>query len=170
MTPPLSHPVLSREDALRFVREEASFTKHLKSKGLKSTPERLEVLREIFGRERHFAIEDVAQALRRRGRHVSRATVYRTLSLLAETGLIREAVRGSDYTHYEHVHESEHHDHLLCVHCGAVVEFVSPQIERLQDEICRRHSFTSLSHAHQINGLCSRCEGKRARRVRKGGP
>jgi Fur family ferric uptake transcriptional regulator len=166
MSPPLSHAVLSREAAARFLREEASFMTHLKAKGLKSTPERLEVLREIFGRENHFAIEDVAQALRRHGRPVSRATVYRTLSLLAETGLIREAVRGNGYIHYEHVRESEHHDHLLCVHCGAVVEFVNAQVERIQDEICRRHGFTPLSHTHQINGLCGRCEGKRSRRVK----
>ena len=166
MTPPLSRTVPPREAAARLLREEELFTKHLRVKGLKSTPERLEVLREIFGRESHFAIEDVAQALRRRGRPVSRATVYRTLSLLAESGLIREAVRGNGYIHYEHVRESEHHDHLLCVHCGAVVEFVSPQVERIQDEICRRHGFTPLSHTHQINGLCGRCEGKRVRRVK----
>lgn len=147
----------------RFDREEAGFLEHLKAKGLKGTPERLEVLREVFGRHSHFAVEDVVLAMRRKGRQVSRATVYRTLSLLTETGLLREAVRGQGYTHYEHVHESEHHDHLLCVHCGAVVEFVSPEIERLQDEICRRHGFTPLSHAHQVNGLCARCEGRRAR-------
>lgn len=162
----LSRAVPSRETVARFLREEASFARRLKAKGLKSTPERLEVLREVFGRETHFAIEDVAQALRRRGRRVSRATVYRTLSLLAETGLIREAVRGSGYIHYEHVRESEHHDHLFCVHCGTVVEFVSPQVERIQDGICRRHGFTPLSHTHQINGLCGRCEARRARRVR----
>ena len=149
---------------MRFPREEASFTEYLRAKGLKNTSERLEVLRAIFARESHFAIEDIVQALQRRGHAVSRATIYRTLSLLAESGLIREAVRGSGFTHYEHVHEAEHHDHLLCVHCGAVVEFVSPEIERLQEEVCRKYGFTALSHAHQINGLCARCRGKGVRR------
>ena len=142
---------------MRFPKEEASFAEHLKAKGLKSTPERLEVLRAIFGKERHFAVEDLVQELHRRGHAVSRATIYRTLSLLAEGGLIREAVRGNGFTHYEHVHEAEHHDHLLCTRCGAVVEFESPEIERLQDEICRRHGFTPYAHAHQINGLCRKC-------------
>ena len=147
----------------RFAVQEAAFAEQLRTKGLKNTPERLEVLRTIFSREAHFAVEDIVAEMRRHGRPASRATIYRTLSLLAEGGLIREAVRGNGYTHYEHVRE--HHDHLLCVHCGAVVEFVSAEIERIQDEICRRHAFTPLSHAHQINGLCARCEGRRARRA-----
>ena len=152
----------------RFPREEASFAEHLKAKGLKNTPERLEVLRTIFARESHFAIEDIVLALRRRGHSVSRATIYRTLSLLSEGGLIREAVRGNGFIHYEHVHEAEHHDHLFCMDCGGVVEFVSTEIERLQDEVCRAHGFTPLSHTHQINGLCARCHGKRPRRKAPG--
>lgn len=144
-----------------YAREEASFSEQLRAKGLKSTPERLEVLREIFSREAHFAVEDIVQAMRRKGRSASRATIYRTLALLAEGGLIREAVRGSGFIHYEHVHREEHHDHLLCVRCGAFVEFVSPEIERLQEEVCRTHGFTPLFHSHQINGLCARCEAKR---------
>ncbi len=149
--------------AARFASAEAAFADQLRAKGLKNTPERLEVLRTIFSRHAHFAIEDIVAEMRRRGRPASRATIYRTLSLLAEGGMIREAVRGNGYTHYEHVRE--HHDHLLCVHCGAVVEFVSAEIERIQDEICRRHVFTPLSHSHQINGLCARCEGRRARKA-----
>ena len=142
---------------MRFPKEEATFAAHLRTKGLKNTPERLEVLRAIFGRERHFAVEDLVRDLHRRGHAVSRATIYRTLTLLSEVGLIREAVRGSGFTHYEHVHGADHHDHLLCVRCGAVVEFVSSEIERLQEEVCSRHGFTPFSHAHQINGLCRKC-------------
>lgn len=146
---------------LSFPREEAAFASHLRIRGLKSTAERLQVLRAIFAHERHFAVDDIQMEMRRRGRSASRATIYRTLALLSESGLIREAVRGNGYTHYEHVHEAEHHDHLLCVRCGAVVEFVCTEIERLQEDICRRHGFTAHTHAHQINGLCRRCAGAR---------
>ena len=150
----------SRSRGPSFPKEEASFAEHLRIKGLKSTPERLEVLRSIFGRESHFAVEDLVLELHRRGHAVSRATVYRTLTLLAESGLIREAVRGNGFIHYEHVHEAEHHDHLLCIRCGAVVEFVSPEIERIQDQVCRQHGFAPLAHTHQINGLCAKCRSR----------
>ena len=72
--------------AARFASQEAAFAEQLRTKGLKNTPERLEVLRTIFSREAHFAVEDIVAEMRRHGRPASRATIYRTLSLLAEGG------------------------------------------------------------------------------------
>ncbi|MFO8008419.1 MAG: Fur family transcriptional regulator [Candidatus Brocadiia bacterium] len=138
---------------------------YLRRRGLRDTVQRRAVLREALQADEHFDAEQLYDCLRERGEKVSLATVYRTLSLLAEAGLIREVLQGNgDRAHYEAIYGHAHHDHMVCVECGRVIEFCAERIEQLQRRICRRHGFQPLDHRMSIRGICRECRQKRARR------
>ena len=136
---------------------ETLFHEHLRRKGLRLTPERRAVLQEVVAMKGPFEPEDLLLRLRKKGVSVSRASVYRTLPLLVESGLIEEAIYKDRKTRYEKCTEKEHHDHLICTSCGKIIEFVSPPIEALQEEVCRRNRFLPYSHTLEIRGLCHEC-------------
>lgn len=134
-----------------------TFTGYLKSRGLKLTAERRQVLEAVFSFHRHFDLDDIYDDARKRGARVSRATIYRTLPLLMESGLIREVFRCMDRPRYEHVYGHDHHDHMVCLGCGKVIEFKDDRIEELQKEVCDRFGFESVEHRLGIRGYCRRC-------------
>jgi Fur family ferric uptake transcriptional regulator len=136
------------------------FEAYLRSKKLKLTGERMEILASIFQKNSHFDAEELHAELKQQGRDISRATVYRTLDLLVQCGLVRKSSLGSSHANYEAAHEDEHHDHLICLNCNKVMEFYRPDLEQLQDDICRERQFKPLHHSLQIFGLCSSCVGK----------
>ena len=127
----------------------------LKERGMRLTRARIIVLEEIFTSGEHLEAEELAARLKKKG--VSRATVYRTLSLLEKLGLVRRVIYGERHSHFERVIPRRHHDHLICVKCGRVVEFYDPRIEGLQEEVARRHGFEIVGHTLEIRGICSRC-------------
>lgn len=88
---------------------------------------------------------------------VSKASVYRTLALLTDAKILRQVIYGEKHAHYEHTYDEVYHDHLICRRCGKVVEFASPEIQKLQKQVCRRHRFLPEVYRLQIHGLCSRC-------------
>jgi len=108
----------------------------------------------------HFYAQELVASLKRHGFRVSRATVYRTLTHLVETGMLRRHELGDRKTFYEPAFGREHHEHMVCLSCGAILEFVQEDIERLQDEVCREHGFRPLSHTLQIQGICESCRGR----------
>jgi Fur family ferric uptake transcriptional regulator len=136
------------------------FEAYLRGKKLKLTGERMEILATIFQKSSHFDAEELHAELKHLGRDISRATVYRTLDLLVHCGLVRKSSLGSTHANYEAAHEDEHHDHLICLNCSKVIEFFRPDLEKLQDDICRAQEFKPLHHSLQIFGLCSSCVGK----------
>ena len=143
-----------------MVTKEEKFREFLAARGLKFTGERARILEQVFSVHRHFQADELlAEMWARRGR-VSKATIYRTLALLVQSGLLRQVITGEKHAHYEHVFGHEHHDHMTCSRCGEVVEFFDPEIERLQDKICRQKGFRSEGHRLQIIGLCARCAKK----------
>ena len=125
-------------------------------RGLRLTRGRREVIRAIVGLGRHFGAEDALRALAGRA---SKATVYRCLGLLVECGLVRRVRLGDEGGwKYERVATGEHHDHIVCLRCGKVIEFRDDEIERLQQEVCRRHGFRAVGHKMRIAGYCRECE------------
>ncbi|MBI3946176.1 MAG: transcriptional repressor [Armatimonadetes bacterium] len=144
---------------------EGRFGEYLKEQDLKFTQDRRLILREISRMDEHFHAEDVVERLRGRGAHVSRASVYRTLPLLVESGLLREAPSPEKPSHYEPVVGSEHHDHMVCTECGKLIEFHDPELERLEGEICRRAGFRPRFHKVEIYGWCEECEAREAGRM-----
>ena len=138
-------------------REREQFLRFLRDRGQRVTGERLALFDEIFSHHDHIDAEKLLEAMKSRGLKISRATVYRNLDLLVESGFARkQRLVGRGYL-YEHVHPGQQHDHLVCTGCGRVVEFVSPGIVALQAEICRAHGFVPTRHTLQIAGLCVRC-------------
>lgn len=147
--------------------ERRLFSDFLKRRGLKTTRERTALFDEIFSTHRHFDAEDLVLRMRERGAKISRATVYRTLELLFECGLVGRVRLNEEKYRYERLRKGEHHDHLVCTSCGKVIEFVDRAIERRQEAVCRQHDFLASSHAHQIRGLCASCRprgGKASKR------
>ncbi len=147
---------------------EEKFLVYLKKRELKFTPERQAILQEVFSIHKHFDIEELFEKLRKRGEHLSRATIYRTLPLMVESGLIRETLRCRETVNYEHTFGHPHHDHLLCVKCGKVIEFKEEKIEKLQKAVCRKYNFTPVEHKLGIRGYCEKCKRGTVRGEGKG--
>ncbi|MEW6433531.1 MAG: Fur family transcriptional regulator [Myxococcota bacterium] len=127
-------------------------------RGLKSTRQRSLVIDTFFSLDGHLSVEDVWAKVRALDQRVSVATVYRTMKLLSESGLAHARNFGDGQTRYEPAVGREHHDHLICTRCGAIVEFENDQIERLQDAVARRHGFKVTSHKMELYGLCKSCQ------------
>ena len=133
------------------------FQKFLAGRKLRMTKERETLVREILRAPRHFEAEQLIRRLRRSRRRVSRATVYRTLTLLEACGILRRSTFGHDRHFYEAVLNEGHHDHLICLDCGRIEEFSEPGIEAMQESLCRDRSFVPMDHVHEIFGLCREC-------------
>ena len=134
-----------------------TFAKYLSSKDLKLTKEREAVLREIFLRRGHLDAEDLWHSLRKKKKRASRATVYRTLELLVDSGMVRKVDLGHGHSHYEHVLGDAHHEHMVCLKCGKVIEFSDKRIERSLRKLCEKSGFEQCSHHFQIFGYCKDC-------------
>jgi Fur family ferric uptake transcriptional regulator len=134
-----------------------AFARYLDSKSLKLTEERKAVLKEIFLRRGHVEAEDLASNLRKKKKTASRATIYRTLELLVESGIVRKVDLGHGHFHYEPVLDDPHHEHMICLSCGKVIEFSDKTMERTLDRLCKRTGFEHRSHRFQIFGYCKDC-------------
>ncbi|HOJ14036.1 MAG TPA: transcriptional repressor [Deltaproteobacteria bacterium] len=129
--------------------------------GGRLTKERLSLLKTVCNMKGHFQPAHVLEAMRSQGYGLSLATVYRTLSLLAQAGIVTRVGASDDPdsagSWYEHTWRREHHDHLVCTHCGAVIEFSYPAIEVLQEAVAREHGFVLEGHSLELKGICARC-------------
>ena len=129
--------------------------KYLKENKLRFTSERVILLEEIFSFPAHFDAEQLFIHVRRKHNHISRATVYRTLELFHTIGILKKEDLGKKgYASYELELNRPHHDHLICVVCGKVVEFYDAIIEQHQKEICQKHGMDMIGHQLQIFGRC----------------
>ena len=137
------------------------FRDYLEQSQLKYTPERKVILREIFSLHNHFEADELYLKLRQiGGQRISRATVYRTLPLLEESGLIRRVVFVDKHTHYERAYGHMHHEHLICVNCGNVIEFYKKSLEDSLEEVARENAFEPIGHKLEITGYCKKCSKK----------
>jgi Fur family ferric uptake transcriptional regulator len=141
------------------------FAGYAQREGLKATRQRDLIVDTFLRTKGHISIDDLLARVRRRDERVGYATVYRTLRLLADAGLAEErhfegrADKGR--TRYEVIGgEREHHDHLICVDCGLILEFENDAIERLQDEAAQRlGGFKVVSHKLELYGRCPKKQG-----------
>lgn len=137
--------------------ERKIFLEALRRRGMRVTSARLALLDEVFSQHGHLDAEQLLERMRVYGHQISRATIYRNLELLVECGLVRKYRLGRDRFLYEHVHPGQIHNHISCRECGQVVEFISPAITTLLDEICRAHGFEADENTVQVLGLCGIC-------------
>jgi Fur family ferric uptake transcriptional regulator len=131
--------------------------KYLKEHDFKLTNQRKKIIETVFASHEHFTADDLYDVLRAKGESISKATIYRTLSLLCESGLVESRDFGRGQLYYEHVLGHEHHDHLICVDCGKVVEFRNKDMEKLQVKVAKARGFQIESHSVRIFGRCKAC-------------
>jgi Fur family ferric uptake transcriptional regulator len=141
------------------------FREFLDIKKLKVTEERLRIVRFIFEAHQHFDVEQLLESMREKKIPASRPTVYRTLNLLVESGLLRRLTFGN-VTAYEHAYGYPRHEHLFCERCGGVIEFVSEELDRLLEKISREHRFRPVSRKLVVQGVCEKCARPKADRRR----
>ena len=134
------------------------FTKFLSQNELKFTKQRKDILVEVFSIHSHFEIETFIDELHVKNKSISRGTVYSTIKLLLQSGMIRKIRTPSNKVFYEHVFGYEHHDHLICIDCGKVIEIKDEIIEKRQVELLKENNFKITSHTYNIYGYCSTCQ------------
>lgn len=159
-----AHPIAASEgvndanpDDLRVNRLLQDLDAYMSRQGLRSTEQRRVIVDTFVNAQSHLTIEDLLALVKQRDSRIGYATVYRTLKMLAESGLVHELHFGDGFARYELAAGSAHHDHLICTHCGTIVEFEEPAIEDLQDRIAARYDFTIAAHRHELYGICRKC-------------
>lgn len=133
----------------------------LHSRGYRVTPARRRIVQALLEAKGHMSADDLVDSFRGQGERVSKATVYRTLSLLKESGLFDAHDFGTGRQVYEPKEGRRHHDHLYCIQCGRIIEFANEEIERQQGIVARRFRFRAIYHSHKIFGFCERCVRER---------
>ena len=114
-----------------------------------------------------MTVEDLHRIMHRKNPEIGRTTIYRTLKLLCDAQLAESIELQDGLTRFEHRYKHSHHDHMICVECGTIIEFVNSEIENLQDEIAEAYGFTIDSHRHQIFGVCQKCNQRRRRKTER---
>lgn len=136
--------------------EAESFRAYVVRQGLRWTAQRQALLEAFLSQGGHWTAEELHRGTPV-GRKTGFATVYRTLKHLVACGLAREVDLGDGKLHFERMRPNEHHDHLLCVDCGALVEFHNPRIEHLQEKVAGKYGYRITHHRLVLYGHCPRC-------------
>ncbi len=146
--------------AEKFAKEKEIFLEHIQKSGLRRTAQRDLILEIFLSTEEHLTSEGLYWLVQKKDPTVGHTTVYRTMKLLTEAGLAREVRFGDNKTYYEHHYDHEHHDHMICTECGLVIEFLSAEIEELQDQMADKFNFIPTHHSLRMWGICSECQKK----------
>lgn len=146
---------------------ESKFREYLASRPdpKRFTNQQRELVEHIFARHKHFDTNELIEDLKQAGRQVSRPTVYRTLKLLVEAGLLRRIEIGPR-TVYDHDYGYPAHDHLICTECGTMIEFQHPGLDAVLREAAGEHQFQAAGRTLVIRGICGECNKARAAKRR----
>ena len=134
------------------------FRDTLHENGMKCTPARLSIFKEVYSSSEHFDADEIYFRLRSEKKRVSRATVYRTLDLLVENGFVSKVNVGQSQVHFENTLAQKHHEHLVCTQCGKIIEFNNKLLEEEQNRICKEYGFLPTKHNLIVFGLCDKCQ------------
>lgn len=122
----------------------------LKKEGLRYTLQRQAVWDEIRQKTEHRDVEDIYQQLRNNNINVSRATLYRTIDVLVKNKMVRKMDVGEGKSLYEPRLDDDHHDHMICVDTGKIIEFYNEELEILQETIAKENGYKIVRHVHQL--------------------
>jgi Fur family ferric uptake transcriptional regulator len=137
---------------------ELNVSRLLRQADLRVTPQRVLLLEIIRENEGHLDADEIYRLARDRSPRISLSTVYRTLSLLKDMGLVRELDFDEDHRHYELCDSSEYrHHHLYCLDCETVIEFESPLVMELMEQLAQEHDFEIADCRVAVAGYCARC-------------
>ncbi len=130
----------------------------LEARGLRLTAARRAIIDTLVESDGHVTADELTALVRERATGIGRMTVYRTLDLLCDLGLLRPAYQGTGAAHYILLHDGHHH-HLVCSNCGRVIEFDDCGLDDLSAGVARRHGFRVEGHLLELYGVCGDCEG-----------
>jgi Fur family ferric uptake transcriptional regulator len=148
--------------SLRKLKEETElFYSYLRQNGLKKTYQKDLILETFLNTEGHLSVEDIYALVKKRDKKVGVVTVFRTLKSLTACGIAREITLGDGLTRFEHSYHHPHHHHIVCTECHKAIEFVCPELERIQGEIIQRYHFQPVHHRFQTYGICEDCREHR---------
>jgi Fur family ferric uptake transcriptional regulator len=133
------------------------FRRHLREHHQPITRQRDLVAEVVFLSNDHLSVEGIRRELSRRSERVGLATVYRTLDLLVESGLVRAHEFGEGFKRYEAMAAQTDHEHLICEQCGQVVEFANERLERMLPVLADEQGFQHRRHRVEIYGVCRAC-------------
>ncbi|MFO7655354.1 MAG: transcriptional repressor [Candidatus Krumholzibacteriia bacterium] len=149
----------NRETDEQLVREkEAAFLDFIQAKGLKTTRQRSTIVQTFFRMRGHISVEELLREVKKVNPRIGYATVYRTLHLLTESGLVEERRFGDGLARYEGRDEVEHHDHMICMQCGKIFEFFNPRLKALQEKLAEENNFQIYRHRLELYGTCKDSE------------
>lgn len=136
---------------------QTTFLEYLSKNNMAATEQRRIVLEVFLGTEGHHSCEELYVHVSKRDSSISPATVYRTIKLLADSGIAEPLDFGDGVTRFECRHNKHHHDHLVCIRCNRRIEVIEDRIEELQDKLARKHGFTVNRHKMVLYGICPHC-------------
>lgn len=137
------------------------FSQYLRNNGMLHSGQREQILDIFLKTGKHPTINDLYDLVRKKNPKIGLATVYRTMKVICDAGLARETDFGDGLRRFEHKHKHQHHDHLVCLKCGRIIEVMSPEIEKLQESLAKKHKFKAGRHRMQIFGTCRTCKRKK---------
>ena len=143
------------------------FKARVSEEGLKATKQREEILSIFLNSSGHKNLAQIYAQVAKTDPKIGYVTVYRTLKLLARLGLATQRKFADGETRYEPTLEGSHHDHLICLDCGKIIEFEDRALEALQNGIARRHRFSISHHRMELYGRCEECNRKKRTARRK---
>ena len=126
------------------------FKDALKKENLKFTNQRYAIFKFLLNNNGHYICDEIINKLNRNKIKISKATAYRTLDILVKYNFARKMVLDDGISRYENKISRPHHDHMICVDTGRILEFESPEIELIQDNIAKKHGYTIVKHIHQL--------------------
>ncbi len=148
--------------SLRKLKEETElFYSYLRQNGLKKTYQKDLILETFLNTEGHLSVEDIYALVKKRDKKVGVVTVFRTLKSLTACGIAREITLGDGLTRFEHNYHHPYHHHIICTQCHRAIEFVCPELEKIQNEIIQRYHFKPIHHRFQTYGICEDCREHR---------
>jgi Fur family ferric uptake transcriptional regulator len=144
-----------------FIMDKKIFKEYVKSQGLRQSAQRDLIVDTFLANQGHSSLEELLAEARKKDPRIGLTTVYRTLKLLTRCGLAAERKFNRQVSYFEPIPKGKHHDHLICLDCGRILEFENPAIESLQGAVAREHHFDITHHVLELYGYCQDCASNR---------